>query len=99
MKNTNTKKKDTRHGQHEESLVGLSGYVTPKLKAIAQVTANQLKTTMMDLIRDGIIYHATKVGVVKNGMVTPRFASTVNAYVDVYNTRKAQNKKRKENAE
>lgn len=88
------KKKRNRHGQHDEGLVGFSGYITPELKAIAQVTANELKTTMMDLVRDGIRNEATRAGVMLNGQVAPKYKPLVDAYVDVYTLNK---KLRKEN--
>ena len=88
-KTTASKKTKSRHGQHDEDLVGFSGYITPMLKAIAQVTANERKTTMMDLVRDGIINQAFASGVVdKDGKPTAKFAPVVSAYVDVYITRK-----------
>lgn len=84
--------KKTRHGVHDETLVGFSGYITPELKAIAQVAANEKHTTMMDLVRDGIIYHATQLGIVKNGKVTQKYAPIIAAYVDIYNARKTMKK-------
>lgn len=87
---TKTTTKKNRHGVHHEDLVGFSGYITPELKAIAQVTANERNTTMMDLVRDGIINQAFSSGVVdSNGKPTTKYADVVKAYVDVYTTRKA----------
>lgn len=90
-----TKPNKSRHGVHDETLVGFSGYITPELKAIAQVAANEKHTTMMDLVRDGIMYHATQLGIVRNGKVTDKYAPVVAAYVDVYNARKANARKQK----
>lgn len=94
-KTTATTKAKNRHGVHHEDLVGFSGYITPQLKAIAQVTANERNTNMMDLVRDGIINQAFASGVVdKNGRPTAKYAPVVSAYVDIYITRK-QNRKTK----
>lgn len=87
------KKTDSRHGQHREDLVQIAGYVTPQLKAIAQVTANELNTNMMELMRNGIIQEATRAGVMRNGIITNKYKPIIAAYVDVYNERKALNRK------
>ena len=81
-----------RHGKHHDDLVPFGGYITPELKAIAQVTANELKTNMMDLIRNGIAAEATRAGVMSNGIIKPEYKPIVDAYVDVYRS----NKKREE---
>jgi len=87
------KTKTTKHGVHDEKLVGFSGYITPELKAIAQVTANERHTTMMDLVREGIIYHARNLGIVEaDGRVSKKYKPIISAYIDVYNTRKATRK-------
>jgi len=92
-------KKKSRHGQHHEDLVGFSGYITPELKAIAQVSANELQKTMMDLFRDGINKAAQQVGILRaDGTVTEKYRPVVDAYVDAYQTRKQLKKKEKENA-
>lgn len=88
-----TTKKKNRHGQHHEDLVGFSGYITPELKALAQVTANELKTTMMDLVRNGIQNEAIRAGVITNGEVDSRYRPIVAAYADAYRTKKKLNKK------
>ena len=80
--------KRNRHGQHHEDLVGFSGYITPELKAIAQVTANELEITMMSLFRNSIINEATRMGIVKNGQVVDKYKSTINAYVELYRAKK-----------
>lgn len=90
------KKQDSRHGKHREDLVQIAGYVTPELKAIAQVTANELHTNMMDLIRDGITTQATRAGVMRNGEVVAKYKPIIAAYVDIFNARKAANKKENE---
>ena len=88
MANGQTGKKKNRHGQHHEDLVGFSGYITPELKALAQVTANELKTTMMDLVRNGIQNEATRAGIMLNGSITPKYRAVVAAYADAYRTKK-----------
>ena len=86
-------KKKNRHGQHHEDLVGFSGYITPELKALAQVTANELKTTMMDLVRNGIQNEAMRAGVVRNGEIVPKYQAVVAAYADAYRAKKKLNNK------
>lgn len=88
MKNDKRKSGGNRHGKHHEDLVQIAGYITPELKAIAQVTANELKTNMMDLIRDGIMSEATRAGVAKNGEVVAKYKPIVAAYVDIYRAKK-----------
>ena len=87
----------TAKNRHDEDLVGFSGYITPELKAIAQVTANELRTTMMDLVRSGIQSEATRAGVMRDGKVTEQYQPIVAAYADVYRTRK-QTRKGNDNA-
>ena len=82
----------TRHGKHHEDLVQIAGYITPELKAIAQVAANELKTNMMDLIRNGIISEATRAGVTKKGEVVKKYKPIVATYVDVYRSKKLSKK-------
>ena len=96
MKKDSTKK--TRHGKHREELVGFAGYISPELKAIAQVTANELKVTMMDLVRDGFIYNATRAGVMENGEVVAKYKDVVDTYVELYKMAKRARKAGKENA-
>ena len=93
-----TTRKDNRHGKHREELVQIAGYVTPELKALAQVTANELHTNMMDLIRDGIATQATRAGIMRNGEVVEKYKPIIAAYVDVFRARKAANNNKKENA-
>jgi hypothetical protein len=81
-----------RHGQHHEDLVGFSGYITPELKALAQVTANELKTNMMDLVRNGILNEALRAGVMCDGEVAPKYRAVVAAYADAYRAKKKLNK-------
>ena len=99
IRNYEAMKTKSRHGQHHEDLVGFSGYITPELKAIAQVTANELEMTMMDLFRDGINKAARQVGILQaDGNVSEKYRPVVDAYVDAYKTRKQLNKKEKDNA-
>lgn len=83
-------KQSSRHGKHHEDLVQIAGYVTPELKALAQVAANELKTNMMDLIRNGITAEATRAGIMLNGEIVEKYKPIIAAYADVYRTRKAQ---------
>ena len=89
-------KTKTRHGQHHEDLVGFSGYITPDLKALAQVTANELDTTMMDLFRNGIQAEAIRAGIVVDGKIAQKYRPIIAAYADAYRTKKKLNKTRKE---
>lgn len=91
-------KKKTRHGQHHEDLVGFSGYITPELKALAQVTANELETTMMDLVRNGIYAEAVRARVIVDGQIDPRYKPIIDAYADAYRTKKKLNRKENSNA-
>ncbi|MBP3405199.1 MAG: hypothetical protein J6N18_03795 [Kiritimatiellae bacterium] len=89
-------KTKTRHGQHHEDLVGFCGYITPELKALAQVTANELDTTMMDLVRNGIQAEAIRAGIVVDGKIAQKYRPIIAAYADAYRTKKKLNKTRKE---
>lgn len=91
--------KKSRHGQHHEDLVGFSGYITPELKAIAQVAANELEETMMDLFRDGVNNEARRAGILQaDGTVAEKYRPIVEAYADAYRTKKRLNRKEKDNA-
>lgn len=90
--------KKSRHGQHHEDLVGFSGYITPELKALAQVTANELNTTMMELVRNGIQNEAVRAGIIVNGTIDLKYKPIIDAYADAYRTKKQLNRKDKNNA-
>lgn len=92
-------KKKNRHGVHADDLVQLAGYVTPELKALAQVTANELHTNVMELIRDGIAAKASDAGVMVNGQIVDKYKPIIAAYADAYRTRKAIRKQQKEGTE
>lgn len=85
--------KKSRHGQHHEDLVGFSGYITPELKALAQVTANELHTTMMELVRNGIQSEAVRAGIIVDGKVSIKYKPIIEAYADAYRTKKQLNKR------
>ena len=76
------KKKENRHGKHHEDLVQIAGYITPELKALAQVTANELRTNMMDII---------------NGAIKPKYKPIIDAYADAYRAKKETRKQQKGN--
>ncbi len=91
------KPKESRHGKHHEDLVQIAGYITPELKALAQVTANELRTNMMDLIRNGILAEATRAGVMINGEIKPEYKPIIDAYADAYRAKKETRKQQKGN--
>ena len=83
-------KLDSRHGVHRAELVQMTLFVMPRIRAIAQVTANELRTTFKDLAIDGIMTNATKAGVIANGRVTGKYKPIVDAYIDVIKTKKRE---------
>ena len=100
MRKKTKTKEESRHGKHRDDLVGFAGYITPELKAVAQIAANELETTMMDLVRDGFAYFATKAGVIKNGEVKPEYKDAVAELVRIYNQAKqSRNAAKGENAQ
>lgn len=90
-------KLDSRHGVHRAELVQMTLFVTPRIRAIAQVTANELRTTFKELAIDGIMTNATKAGVVANGRVTDKYKPIVDAYIDVIETKKRERSVANEN--
>lgn len=86
----------SKHGQHHERLVGFSTYIEPELKAIVQVSANEIGIDMVEVQKRGFLNVAYSAGVTdKNGKVLPKYRQAVDAYVDIYLTSKENNKKRK----
>ena len=84
-----------RHGKHDDDLVSFGGFVTPELKALARVAADELGMTMMDMIRDGVYSSATRVGVIKNGEIVEAYKPIVKAYAAAFRAKKEQKRKTK----
>lgn len=77
------KKSDNRHGKHRADKVQFGGMVTPEFKTIAQLTANMLQCSLMELMQRGVDNLATGAGILKNGKVTPQYREAVDAMADI----------------
>ena len=77
------KKADNRHGKHRADKVQFGGMVPPEFKAIAQLTANMLQCSLMELMQRGVDNLATGAGILKNGKVTPQYREAVEAMADI----------------
>lgn len=84
---------DTRHGKHHPDKVQFGGMVSPEFKAIAQLTANKLQCSLMELMQRGVDNLATGAGILKNGRVTAQYREAVDAMADIIRTSLA-NKRR-----
>ena len=82
--------KQNRHGKHHEDKVQFGGMVTPEFKALAQLTASVSQCSMIELMIHGIYNIATGVGILKNGVVTPKYQDTIAALADIIRTTLAQ---------
>lgn len=74
---------DNRHGKHRADKVQFGGMVTPEFKAIAQLTANMLQCSLMELMQRGVDNLATGAGIIKDGKVTPQYREAVAAMTDI----------------
>lgn len=89
-----TTKGKNRHGVHDDDLVGFNVHITPELKALAQVTANESKTTMAEVMRRGFEDEAVRAGVMKNGEVLPKYKPIIKMYAEAYRLRNKENKEK-----
>lgn len=82
MKTKKTRKEDrgTRHGKHAETAFRISFYVSAREKAIAVLSAELLKSGLTDVLREGLLYAATKAGVMENGEIKEKYRERVDTY-------------------
>ena len=82
---TRPKKLDggTRHGKHAVGAFRISLYISAEEKAIAILTAERQGRTLTDVLRSGILYEATRAGVLVNGCVAEKFRARIKAYRQV----------------
>ena len=85
--------KESRHGKHHPDKVQFGGMVTPKFKAIAQLTANKVPCSLMELMQKGVYNLATGAGILKDGEVTPEYKEAVDAMADIIKTSLARKRK------
>ena len=78
--------KKNRHGKHHPDKVQFGGMVTPEFKAIAQLTANKLQCSLMELMQRGVDNLATGAGILKDGHVTPQYHEAVAAMAEIIRT-------------
>lgn len=78
--------KDNRHGKHRPDKVQFGGMVSPKFKAIAQLTASKKKCSLMALMANGVYTLATEVGIMRNGEVAPEYKEAIEAMADIIKT-------------
>jgi len=76
-------KKDNRHGKHHPDKVQFGGMVTPRFKAIAQITASKTKCSLMELMQRGVYNLATGAGILRDDKVTPEYEAAVDALADM----------------
>lgn len=77
------KTKESRHGKHHLDKVQFGGMVSPEFKAIAQLTANILQCSMMELMQLGVNNLATGAGILRDNKVTPQYREAVAAMADI----------------
>ena len=85
--------RESRHGKHHPDKVQFGGMVSPEFKAIAQLTANLLQCSLMELMQRGVDNLATGAGILKDGKVTPRYQEAVDAMADIIRTSLARKRK------
>ncbi len=86
--------RNSRHGKHHPDRVQFGGMVTPEFKAIAQLTANKLQCSLMELMKKGVDNLATGAGILKNGVIAPEYKLTIDSMADII--RDELQKKRKD---
>ena len=79
-------KQDNRHGKHHPDKVQFGGMVSPEFKAIAQLTANKLQCSLVELMQHGVDNLATGAGILKDGKVAPQYREAVKAMADIIRT-------------
>ena len=81
--NSMTTTRATRHGKHHPDKVQFGGMVTPEFKAIAQLTANKMKCSLMELMQRGIDNLATEAGILKDGEIVKEHTKAIAAMADI----------------
>lgn len=73
----------SRHGKHAPGAFRISLYLSAEEKAIAILTAERQGKTLTEILRNGIVYEATRSGIVVNGSVAEKFRARISAYRQV----------------
>lgn len=78
---------------HHPDKVQFGGMVTPEFKAVAQLTANKLKCSLMELMQRGVDNLATGAGILKDGQVTNKYKEAVDSMADIIRSKLSQKRK------
>ena len=70
----------SRHGKHAPGAFRISLYLSAEEKAIAILTAERQGKTLTEILRNGIVYEATRSGIIVNGSVVEKFRARISAY-------------------
>lgn len=73
----------SRHGKHAPGAFRVSLYLSAEEKAIAILTAERQRKTLSDIVRSGIVFEATRSGVLVNGYVAEKYRARISAYRQV----------------
>lgn len=73
----------SRHGKHAPGAFRISLYLSAEEKAIAILTAERQGKTLTEILRNGIVYEATRSGIIVNGNVAEKFRARISAYRQV----------------
>lgn len=79
--------RETRHGKHHPDKVQFGGMVTPEFKAMAQLTANKMQCSLMELMQRGINNLAVEAGVMKDGQIVKKHLKAISAMADIIRTK------------
>ena len=63
----------SRQGKHKDDKTLFGAYVTPEIKALAEMTSDKLGITFTDIIINGLYAEATRAGIMKNGEITAQY--------------------------
>ena len=72
-----------RHGKHAPGKVMFGGMVTPRFKALAQLTASMSQCSLMELMQRGVYTLATEAGILRDGRVVPEYNPAIAAMADM----------------
>lgn len=70
----------SRHGKHAPEAFRISLYLSAEEKAIAILTAEHQRKTLTEILKNGIMYEATRSGIIVNGCVAEKFRARLSAY-------------------
>lgn len=77
-----------RHGKHRDGLVSVGLYMDEDSRALLALVVDQTGDTVTNILMEGIRERATKVGIMQNGAVVPKFVPVLEVIKEAFRFRK-----------